>query len=148
MGEVSIRELRVTDKAAWEQLWKSYLEFYQQELPPEQTDELFKRLLATGFHDAFVAVKGDRLVGFVHYLFHDSTWSLKQTCYLEDLYVSPDIRGGGVGRKLIEAVYAAAEAEPGASGAVYWHTNQDNERARLLYDRIGVLSDYIRYVSS
>ena len=148
MSDVTVRQLQEADRAAWEQLWKSYLAFYEQDLAAEVTEGLFQRLLSPEFHDAFVAVKDGKLVGFVHYLFHDSTWSLKRTCYLEDLYVSPETRGGGAGRKLIEAVYAAAMAEPDASGTVYWHTNRDNERARLLYDRIGVLSDYIRYVSS
>ncbi|MEM9632644.1 MAG: GNAT family N-acetyltransferase [Pseudomonadota bacterium] len=145
MSDVTIRPLQASDEPAWHALWRSYLDFYQQELPASLSSELFQRLLSPDFHRALVAVDNGKLVGFVHFLFHDSTWSLKKTCYLEDLFVSPEIRGGGAGRKLIEAVYAAAKAEPTASGNVYWHTNQDNERARLLYDRIGVLSDYVRY---
>lgn len=146
MSEILVRQLAASDKPAWQEHWAKYLEFYQQELAQEVTDGLFDRLLAPGSHSALVAEKDGRIVGFVHYLFHDSSWSLDQVCYLEDLYVSPEVRGGGAGRKLIEAVYAAADKEPGANGKVYWHTNQDNKRAQLLYDRIGELSDYIRYV--
>lgn len=148
MSDILVRKLARTDNSAWQQHWASYLKFYQQDLSQEVTDGLFERLLSAGSHSAFVAEKQDRIVGFVHFLFHDSSWSLDQVCYLEDLYVSPEVRGGGAGRKLIEAVYTAADLEPGANGKVYWHTNQDNKRAQMLYDRIGELSDYIRYVRS
>lgn len=146
MSDIHIRDLSRGDRPVWEQLWAAYLEFYEQDLAPEVTDGMFKRLLAPGSHSAFVAERDGDVVGFVHFLFHDSTWSLEAVCYLEDLYVSPEARGTGAGRKLIEAVYAAADREPGASGKVYWHTDRDNKRAQLLYDRIGELSDSIRYV--
>lgn len=146
MSDILIRDLSPDDRSVWEHLWAAYLDFYEQDLAPEVTDGMFKRLLAPGSHSAFVAERDGEMVGFVHFLFHDSTWSLETVCYLEDLYVSPETRGTGAGRKLIEAVYAAADREPGASGKVYWHTDRDNKRAQLLYDRIGELSDSIRYV--
>ncbi|MCK7612173.1 GNAT family N-acetyltransferase [Roseibium sediminicola] len=145
MTNITVRALERADKAAWLGLWLSYLSFYEQELAEEVTETLFERLLSAEGHRAQVAEQDGKLVGFVHYLFHDSTWSSEATCYLEDLFVSLDLRGGGAGRKLIEAVYAAADAEPTASGNVYWHTHDHNARARLLYDRIGVLSEFVRY---
>lgn len=145
MTDNFIRPLAPSDKAAWLKLWQAYLVFYEQTLDDAVTDGLFERLLGPDHHKAFVAEQNGVLTGFVHFLFHDSTWSLDQTCYLEDLYVGETVRGSGTGRKLIEAVYRAAEDEPGASGKVYWHTNQSNHRARQLYDRIGVLSDFVRY---
>jgi GNAT superfamily N-acetyltransferase len=53
------------------------------------------------------------------------------------------VRGTGVGRKLIEAVYAAADAA--GRPAVYWLTQDFNATARQLYDRIGVLTPFIKY---
>lgn len=147
MGVVTIRALERADKPAWMSLWQAYLDFYEQKLGEEVTENLFERLLSAEGHRGCVAVRDGALVGFVHYLFHDSTWSTDSSCYLEDLFVDPNLRGGGVGRKLIEAVYAAAEAEAGASGKVYWHTNENNARARQLYDRVGVLTDYVKYES-
>lgn len=146
MSEVTIRALARSDRPFWEIHWTDYLAFYEQDLEPAVTDGIFERLLAPGSHSAFVAVSDGAVIGFVHYLFHDSTWSLQKVCYLEDLYVRASARGSGAGRKLIEAVYEAADNEPGASGKVYWHTDRDNKRAQLLYDRIGELSDSIRYV--
>lgn len=146
MDTVTVRALEREDNTAWLEHWSRYLDFYQQDIPQDVTDDLFERLLSPASHDGLVAESDGRIVGFVHFLFHDSTWSSDKVCYLEDLYVSPDARGKGVGRKLIEAVYKAADRAPEADGKVYWLTNKDNARAQLLYNRIGKLSDSIRYV--
>ncbi len=145
MSTVTVRPLQRPDQAAWKVLWQAYLDFYEQDLAPEVTETLFERLLSESGHRGFVAIRDGEPVGLVHFLFHNSTWSTLSTCYLEDLFVSAGLRGGGAGRKLIEAVYAEADREPSASGNVYWHTHDHNARARQLYDRIGVLSDFVRY---
>lgn len=142
MSDVLIRPIEAKDKAAWLELWQSYLSFYEQKISDDVTEGLFERLLGDGYHDGFVAEQDGRSVGFVHYLFHASTWSLAPVCYLEDLFVDGALRGSGVGRKLIEAVYSAADAK---GGKVYWHTHDHNATARKLYDRIGVLSNFVRY---
>jgi GNAT superfamily N-acetyltransferase len=64
-------------------------------------------------------------------------------CYLQDLYADPAVRGTGIGRKLIEAVYAAADAA--GAPAVYWLTQDDNATGRRLYDRVGQLTNFIKY---
>lgn len=138
-----IRALLPSDREQWDPLWQGYLAFYRQSLSAEITDHAFARLTITGPHRGMVATLDDRLQGFVHYLFHDRTWSIKPTCYLEDLYVAPGARGSGIGRALIEAVYAAANAT--GSRDVYWQTQADNATARRVYDRIGKLSDFVRY---
>ncbi len=143
MTETTIRPIALSDKPAWLEMWRDYLSFYKQDLGREVTDTLFNRLLGDGGHFGVVAEQDGKLVGFVHALPHASTWSIAPTCYLEDLFVDANVRGGGVGRKLIEAVYARAE-NLGCSN-VYWHTEETNARARQLYDRIGVLSDFVRY---
>ena len=84
-----------------------------------------------------------RLVGIVHYLFHPVTWAIADRCYLEDLFVSPEARGSGAGRALIEAVYRAADAA--GADQVYWLTAQSNKTAQLLYDRIGQRTPFIKY---
>ena len=83
-------------------------------------------------------------MGLVHYIFHSHGWRLEQVTYLQDLYVAPEARGTGAGRALIEAVYAAADAA-GAPN-VYWLTQGSNTTARLLYDRVGRLTPFVKYV--
>jgi GNAT superfamily N-acetyltransferase len=82
-------------------------------------------------------------MGLTHYLFHRHCWKTENVCYLQDLYVAPEARGTGLGRKLIEAVYAAADAN--GTPAVYWLTQDFNAVGRRLYDRIGKQTPFIRY---
>ena len=142
---VAIRPLAAADRAAWSPLWDGYTEFYGVDLAPEVTDETWRRLLDPDVDvHGFCAIDGGgALVGFVHYLFHPVTWSITPRCYLEDLYVAPDIRGGGIGARLIKAVYAAADVRQ--ADQVYWYTDETNAAARRLYDRIGQLTPFIRY---
>ena len=143
--EVRVRALRPSDKDGWARLWKGYLAFYETSVAPSVYDSTFERLLSNDPHrfHGLVAEQGGQLVGLVHYLFHDHAWKIEQVCYLQDLYADPDVRGSGVGRALIEAVYAAADAANAPS--VYWLTQDFNHQARKLYDRIGVLTPFIRY---
>jgi GNAT superfamily N-acetyltransferase len=143
---VEIRPLQPSDRAAWSPLWQGYLVFYESaDLPAEVTESTWSRLMdpAVDPHGLAAADETGRLVGFVHYLFHRSSWSIAPYCYLEDLYVDPEVRGGGIGKALIEAVYAASDAA-GAS-RLYWLTQHFNARARRLYDHVGELTPFIRY---
>ena len=68
---------------------------------------------------------------------------MTSVCYLQDLFIDPAVRGGGGGRKLIEAVADAATAAKATK--MYWLTQTHNEPARLLYDRLARHSGFIRY---
>ena len=82
-------------------------------------------------------------VGLVHYFYHRHCWRVEHVCYLQDLFSAPDVRGAGVGRALIEAVYARADAD--GCPNVYWMTQEFNAQARKLYDRIATLTPFIKY---
>ncbi len=110
--DVTIRGLEPADRAAWEPLFRGYIEFYQAAVADDVIGETWARLLSPEpeFHIGLGAVDGEgRLVGIAHILFHRSTWSKSCYCYLEDLFVDPGARTRGIGRKLIEAVYAEAD---------------------------------------
>ena len=79
----------------------------------------------------------------VHYIQHRSCWTTGVYLYLQDLFVKSDFRAKGVGRALIQHVYAAA-ADAGAS-RVYWLTHNSNSDAMLLYDRIADKTGFIQY---
>ena len=140
-----VRALRASDRDQWAALWTAYLEFYETSVAPEVYESTFARLLGDDPNqfNCFVAETEGRLVGLTHYLFHAHAWKIERVCYLQDLYADPSVRGTGVGRALIEAVYAAADAE--GAPAVYWLTQEFNHTARRLYDRVAVLSPFIRY---
>ena len=84
-----------------------------------------------------------RLVGLTHYLFHRNTIMLGPVCYLQDLFTDPALRGKGIGKALIEAVYDAASAA--GSPRVYWHTHETNATAMRLYDLVATHSGFVVY---
>ncbi|MEP2530646.1 GNAT family N-acetyltransferase [Shimia sp.] len=143
--EIEIRPLQATDEPQWRDLWQAYLKFYNTSVPEQVYQSTLQRLLGDDPQDfsCLVAVKNGRLVGFTHFLFHRHAWKIENTCYLQDLYADSDVRGTGVGRKLIEAVYAAADQAN--APAVYWLTQDFNTAARQLYDRVGKQTPFIRY---
>lgn len=145
MTDIAIRPLEPSDHAEWRHLWTAYLTFYETRVPEEVYETTWKRLFAEGEFEpkGFVAVLDGTPVGLVHYIFHRTCWSAKNNCYLQDLYADADVRGKGIGRALIEAVYAEADRRDAAG--VYWMTQEFNQTARKLYDRIGKLTPFIKY---
>ncbi|MEL6688929.1 MAG: GNAT family N-acetyltransferase [Pseudomonadota bacterium] len=144
-AEVVLRRPRAADFNEWSGLWAAYLAFYETSRDETVHRTLFDRLLSDDPRQfqAFVAERDGALLGLVHYVLHPHGWRIEDTCYLQDLYVSPDARGTGLGRKLIEAVYAAADEAGNPS--VYWLTQDFNTEARQLYDRVAELTPFIRY---
>lgn len=142
----SIRRLEARDRAAWLPLFKGYIAFYKSTVADDVIETTWQRLLSgkEGFHIGFVAVdERDVPVGIAHVLFHRSTWSPTWYCYLEDLFVDPKLRAGGIGKALIEAVYA--EADKRGVTRTYWATQEFNYRARGLYDKLATKSPFVQY---
>ena len=143
-ANVEIRAVGADERAAWEPLWQGYLTFYKAKLAPEVSDVAWAR-----FHDPaepmflLGAYVDGALTGIVQFLYHRSTWTPGDYCYLQDLFVADTARGLGLGRKLIEAVYVAAKAA--GCSRVHWLTQNDNAQARLLYDRIADDSGFMQY---
>ena len=142
--DIVIRAVGPSERADWEPLWQGYLTFYQATLPRDATDTAWAR-----FHDPaepmhlLGAYVDGKLTGIVQYLFHRSSWTPGDYCYLQDLFVADHARGLGLGRALIEAVYADAKAR-GAS-RVHWLTKTDNAQARILYDQVADNSGFMQY---
>lgn len=145
MSDPIIRPLRPEDEADWRRLWTGYLDYYQTKLPEAVYQSTFARLLGNDpgeFHGLIAEVDG-RPVGLTHYLFHRTCWKIENICYLQDLYTDPALRGRGIARALIEAVYRAADAE--GAPQVWWLTQEFNYAGRMLYDKVAVKTPFIRY---
>ncbi len=142
---VQIRPLEAADYPEWQRLWAIYLEYYETVLDDAVSAATWERLLSAEHPhiNGLIALEEGRPAGMVHYIFHASTWTLEDVCYLEDLVVEPAMRGKSIGRALIEGVYAAAD-EAGCP-EVYWMTQHFNEVGRRLYDRVGELTPFLRY---
>ena len=147
MSDIVINALKPVDYVRWAELWRGYLDFYETSLPPEIYEHTWQRLIAV---EGPIRGLGARiggttapLVGITHYLFHAHAWTAKEVCYLQDLFVDGPVRGRGFGRRLIEAVAAAARER--RCYRLYWTTKKDNLVARSLYDRIARFNGFIRY---
>lgn len=138
----SIRPIRTDDRADWGGLYAAYQAFYRRDPDADFYDAAFARLTGGDFH-GLVAEGPDGLLGLAHYTFHGNLWRPEGVCYLQDLFTAPPARGQGVGGALIRAVYAAADTAGVPS--VYWLTAEDNYAGRMLYDRVGLKSPFIRY---
>jgi GNAT superfamily N-acetyltransferase len=143
MPPIEISPLRAAERAHWHELWNAYQRFYGVQLAAAVTDSTWQRIHCGRIHGIGARDPAGRLVGIAHFLYHEDTWSTARACYLQDLYVDERARGSGCGRRLIEAVNAAARAA-GANGP-YWLTHESNAVARRLYDRLASNHGFIQY---
>jgi GNAT superfamily N-acetyltransferase len=143
-----IRPVLQQDFPQWKPLWDGYNSFYGRKDATALPDAI-TRMTWSRFFDAYepvhalVAERDGHLLGLVHYLFHRSTTSIAPNCYLQDLFTEDAERGKGVGRALIEAVYAQARAA--GTGRVYWLTHESNETAMKLYNQLADKSGFVVY---
>lgn len=139
---LQVASLAHTDHERWLVLARGYKAFYKTEVTDAEYECAWKRLLSEDRIRGLGAYVDGRLVGITHYLFHTSTWA-GQVCYLQDLFVDPEVRSRGVARALIEAVARMAR-ERGAE-RMYWLTQDHNTTARALYDKVARYNNFIRY---
>ena len=143
--KISVRPVEATDEGPWLALFRDYITFYEATVPEDVIALTWQRLLwrADNMMALVAADEAGRALGIAALVFHRSTWSPSWYCYLEDLFVAPAARGTGIGRALIEATYA--EADRRGASRTYWATQEKNETARTLYDRLGQLTDFVQY---
>ena len=141
---ITIRPVVEEDRPFWLALWLGYQAFYRETIPEAATEATWRRLLdPVEPVEGALALAGAEPVGFVHYLFHRSTWTVQDNCYLQDLFVSPATRGQGAGRRLIEHVFDAARRR--GVPRVYWLTHETNGTARRLYDTLAENAGFVEY---
>ncbi len=143
-----VRPIERADYANWRALWDGYNRFYGRQgpsaLPESISDATWERFFSREepVH-ALVAEQDGQGIGIAHFLFHRSTTRLTNVCYLQDLFTAEDVRGRGVGRQLIHAVYEAARVA--GSSRVYWQTKATNAPGRALYDKVAEHQGFIVY---
>jgi len=141
-----VTEFRAEDHDRWAELWTAYLKFYKTSLSAEIFDSTWQRMITKSGTLRGVGIRETEtgpLLGIVHYLVHETAWTPKQMCYLQDLFVDPAVRGKGLARTLIETV--AKNAKELDCYRCYWLTQEENTQARILYDKVGRLSGFVRY---
>lgn len=88
--------------------------------------------------EALIAESGGKPIGFALFFHNFSTWTGRRGLYLEDLYVTPDARGGGAGKALLVALAKLAVAR--GCARFEWSVLDWNEPAIGFYKSIGAKS--------
>ncbi len=89
-------------------------------------------------YEAVLAERDGRAVGFALYFFSFSTFKARPTLYLEDLFVIPAERRGGIGSHLLTRLAQIAVERD--CGRMEWSVLDWNTPARDLYFKLGAKS--------
>ena len=143
----SLARAGATDARELIALMRAYCDFYR----VHPGDEALGRLAAALREDPeregvqLLGRDGEgAAAGFATVYWSWSTAAAARIGVMNDLYVAPGARGGG----LAEALIAACVAECAAHGAVAleWQTAPENARAQALYERVGARrEDWLSY---
>jgi GNAT superfamily N-acetyltransferase len=145
IDDILIRPIEARDEAAWRRLWAGYCAFYEVDLSPAVTDRTWARIgdPASTIHAIVAEHPLHGVIGIANYIIHENTWETDPVCYLEDLFVEPTLRAGGVGEKLIDWLKSSMLAQ--GWSRLYWLTKENNYRARGLYDKFTPRDPFVRY---
>ncbi|WP_073957173.1 GNAT family N-acetyltransferase [Thalassospira sp. TSL5-1] len=149
---IEILQAKPSHRPGWEALWRqNIVHFGAPDMTDDVIDTLWQRILDPDHPmQAWLAVdpsghqaNASTVAGLAHIIVHPHTFSLRNVAYLEDLWVSGDQRGNGIGSQMIEAVIKAAKDQDW--GRLYWLTAGDNIGAQRLYDRLTDRVDAVLY---
>ena len=142
--ELVVRPARAADADQWATLYRHYRAFYRLE-PDEQVVNRVWGWVNDPAHEvnSLVAVTGTDLVGLANHRRFARPSSGTTGLYLDDLFTASTARGLGVATALLQALSRLAERD--GLSVVRWITATDNDRARRLYDRTAVLTNWVTY---
>ena len=143
--QLSIEKVRVVDMPLLMPMLRAYCDFYEVNPRDDRLVALCRALIdSPGEGVQLIARRieedgafGDP-VGFSTLYWTWQTLDAARIGVMNDLFVVDSVRGGGVGRQLIEA--CRAECRKKGAAKLVWETALDNERAQRLYDGIGAQS--------
>jgi len=139
---VIVRDIAPGDHDAWRPLFHAYGVFYETDLSDEVLDHVWSAIRGDAIR-AFVAEQNGRVVGFAHVRTHTATFSVGEDWYLEDLFVDPDVRAGGVGTAILEHLIKVGRYEGG--GTLRWVTAESNATAQRVYDKLAKRTTWVTY---
>ncbi|MGJ7550650.1 N-acetyltransferase family protein [Pseudomonas alloputida] len=94
---------------------------------------------------SLICERDGKAIGFAVYFYSYSTWQGRNGIYLEDLYITPEQRGGGAGRDVLRHI--AREAVAKGCGRFEWSVLNWNEPAIGFYQSLGAepQDEWVRY---
>ncbi|QJR09827.1 hypothetical protein DSM104443_00877 [Usitatibacter rugosus] len=142
---MKIRMAEARDEPRWRELWDGYTRFYEREPNEATTRHTWARILDAKSPVEAIVVEDEagRVIGIANYLLHENTSTLAPVCYLQDLFVDPQVRAHGAGKAMID--WLVSEMKHRGWARLYWATKENNYRARGLYDKYTPHSGFLRY---
>ncbi|WLV24930.1 GNAT family N-acetyltransferase [Aciduricibacillus chroicocephali] len=145
---MKIKEVSLDSLKEAAELFNEYRKFYGKENDLLGAETFLKERIENGESIIFLAYEQEQAVGFVQIYPIFSSISMKRAYILNDLFVEPSYRGGGVGKAILNRVFNLCEENGGSY--VTLQTSPDNHRAKGLYEHMGMSLDseydwYIKY---
>jgi ribosomal protein S18 acetylase RimI-like enzyme len=134
-AEIEVRRAGIEDAAEAARLLRAFNAEYEEPSPPLPVLAERMRGLLSG--DSFVVLLAGRpALGIAVLRLRRALWSSGADAYLEELYVVPEQRRRGFGRRLLESAAAAARR----AGADHFEltTAETDTEARALYESFGM----------
>jgi GNAT superfamily N-acetyltransferase len=134
---IEVSALREAEFEALLPLIAAYQTFYEvEEIDTGRNRDFFRRFLAPSEDGELLAARDEagEILGYACLYWHFSSLQATETVLMNDLFVTPEARGRGVGRALIEA--SAAVAKERGAPWLEWATAPDNHTAQRLYDSL------------
>ncbi|AJQ95997.1 acetyltransferase [Gynuella sunshinyii YC6258] len=137
MSLLSIREAVVSDSGQLLQFIKELACYEKAEQEVVATVEDIERSIfgPDSTVEALLCEQDGKAIGFAVYFYNYSTWLGKNGLYLEDLYISPEYRHFGAGKRLLK--YLAQQAVAIGCERFEWSVLRWNEPAIRFYESIG-----------
>jgi GNAT superfamily N-acetyltransferase len=139
MSDLNIRPASADDAGLILQFIRE-LAIYEKAESSVQTDEAGIRASLFGADAkarALVCERDGQAIGYAVYFYNYSTWLGRNGIYLEDLYVSPEHRGSGAGKALLQHIAKLAVAQ--GCGRFEWSVLDWNTPAIDFYRAAGAL---------
>ena len=104
---------------------------------PDKLAELVHALLSSQFSDFLLAEVAGQALGILQINYRLSTWEVAPYAVIEDFYLAPQLRGQGIGTRMLD--YACGRAEARGSMFVEAALHPEDRTARRLYQQFGFL---------
>lgn len=98
-------------------------------------EDMYKLLFESGVGHCLVAEENGEVIGIALWFYNLSTFKCRKGIYLEDLFVLPEKRGGGVGTALLKALCKVAKDEN--CGRLEWSCLDWNTPSLKFYESLG-----------
>ena len=138
--EITIAPVGVTDLPVLLPMMRAYCDFYEVDPRDDRLIALSRALIDSQAEGVQLLARDAEAtpLGFATVYWTWQTLDAGRVGVMNDLFVVPEARGRGVGRKLIE--HCRGLCRKRGAGKLVWETAPDNETAQRLYDSTGAES--------